>query len=1239
MRRNNLSLFLSVFFFFFLLIVVKAQTLTLFDLDTSAYPTIKAKFYAMEKGKQLITLTKEEVAIHENSLPQQVIRVTNPAVVKPSPLSVVLTVDVSGSMAGGNIELAKHATKMLVDMLPLDISECAVTSFDDGNYLNLDFTKDAGALKSSLDQLKPNGGTDYNKGFTNSYTGAIDVAKAGANKKILIFLTDGLGDADEEAIVQKAKSAGVTIYCIAVGMPAPEVLKNIAGKTGGKYFENIFNKTKAAEIYQNILQTAQNSEPSMVEWTSAKSCGYYKKIDFSVPEKGMKVSGAAYEVPASAVIKADIKPQSVKFKNIRIPGTNDTSITLTAFNNDITVLSATSNNPSFSIVETIFPLVVKSGQSQKITLRYNATDSVFKSGRIELKNNICAPFLIFVNSGVHGKNAGVPIKVVQPNGKEVFYAGADTTISWSGVFPTDKVSLEFSKDNGKNWEKISSTADSNKFKWKVPFVKGNEMLVRASYNTGAKGSGTSIDLTKNFDGIAAFHPYWFVSPDNTKLLGESGKNMVLVETSTGNIMHTWTEEKSNFFFSQDGSQIYKCKEGSPTVVYDATTFEQKGELPALHHIGWDYGGFAPDRPKPPVFNKEGSRYIGVDNGTTANVYELLTGNLLYSVNISKKQAIAGLTENYLVTKGDENGITEVWDLKTKNKAASFKNPELNVQEAFLTEDEKYLAAWSEGFTGSPWVVSVFELATQKKLYSLESKFSEYRELSLIGDIMFCTANEKPSFVEIPTGKIIKTVEDRFDSDRILGIFSPDGSILAMASSYEEDKRGIIYSTGIGGTPVSGQDISDFNFSIVNPVLVSKDIKVGRAMLEDSKDSVMTTFISNKNKCKVEVKAIKFSGADASSFSIVSGAAPFIINANASKNVEFRFKPIRIGTHTAKVSIVTGFDTLVQTITGDGLEKSFSLAKDLINFGKVRIGSTRDTTAYAILKNTGSLPLVISKIENAGPDKIQFTLADPNGFILQPGESKNSKISFKPVKAGRTTTNILFRINGILTSTDVPVYAEGLEKKSDPFVVISGKVADKVSNEPLEAVITYTELNPANGAGVAGTAKSNPDGSYSITVPYGKAYTLSAEKKDHMPQTEKVDFTSVAEYLEITKDLFLSPLEVGKTINLSNVFFERGKPSLLPESYHELDILVKLLKDNPTLKIELSGHTDNVGDADKNLELSKERVEVIRKYLVEKGISQKRLSGKGYGGARPVASNAAEETRKLNRRVEFTVVGK
>ncbi|CCH54559.1 Outer membrane porin F AltName: Full=Root adhesin [Fibrisoma limi BUZ 3] len=114
-------------------------------------------------------------------------------------------------------------------------------------------------------------------------------------------------------------------------------------------------------------------------------------------------------------------------------------------------------------------------------------------------------------------------------------------------------------------------------------------------------------------------------------------------------------------------------------------------------------------------------------------------------------------------------------------------------------------------------------------------------------------------------------------------------------------------------------------------------------------------------------------------------------------------------------------------------------------------------------------------------------------------------------------------------------------------------------------------------------------------------------------------------------------KTGETTQLRAIQFVQSKPDLLPEAQPALDQLLAFMQTNPSVEIELSGHTDNQGDFDKNMALSKERVDVVKKFLVKNGIKARRISTKGYGPTRPIASNSSEETRRLNRRVEMTVL--
>ncbi len=194
--------------------------------------------------------------------------------------------------------------------------------------------------------------------------------------------------------------------------------------------------------------------------------------------------------------------------------------------------------------------------------------------------------------------------------------------------------------------------------------------------------------------------------------------------------------------------------------------------------------------------------------------------------------------------------------------------------------------------------------------------------------------------------------------------------------------------------------------------------------------------------------------------------------------------------------------------------------------------------------------------------------------------------------------------------------------------VFGTITDAKTGEAISATITFTD---AGGKHVVAA----DDSGYAFYVSSPTDYRVVIEADGYVSAMEKLDITDYS-MKTLEMNFRMQPLERGTKVNLRNVLFVQSKTELLPESFPELDVVVDFLQKNPTVAIELAGHTDNRGVARDNIELSQARVERVKAYLVSKGISEKRITGKGYGGSHPIASNAQEDTRKLNRRVEFII---
>lgn len=169
-------------------------------------------------------------------------------------------------------------------------------------------------------------------------------------------------------------------------------------------------------------------------------------------------------------------------------------------------------------------------------------------------------------------------------------------------------------------------------------------------------------------------------------------------------------------------------------------------------------------------------------------------------------------------------------------------------------------------------------------------------------------------------------------------------------------------------------------------------------------------------------------------------------------------------------------------------------------------------------------------------------------------------------------------------------------------------------------------------------QTDETGFYFITLPVGKDYTFSVNRKGFLFYTDLYELSKERPDSTYKKDIGLQPIEINATLAFKNIQFETNAFELKPVSFIELDKLIQLLNDNPTLKIEISGHTDNVGKPADNLALSNSRAKSVVSYLIGKGIAAQRLAAKGYGETKPVADNATEEGRAKNRRTELKVIG-
>lgn len=263
----------------------------------------------------------------------------------------------------------------------------------------------------------------------------------------------------------------------------------------------------------------------------------------------------------------------------------------------------------------------------------------------------------------------------------------------------------------------------------------------------------------------------------------------------------------------------------------------------------------------------------------------------------------------------------------------------------------------------------------------------------------------------------------------------------------------------------------------------------------------------------------------------------------------------------------------------------------------------------------------SEPENLGPD-INSTLNEY--FFNIPSDSEFAYYS-RETSANNTD---IFRIK-------LPIM-----RNPDRWATVRGKLIDAKTGQPLGAKIIYERLPDGTDVGIS---QSDPtQGEYEIKLPIGYLYGIRAEAKDHISESQNLDLTNVAQDTVINYDFTLDPISVKPieqdvAITLNNVFFDFDQVTLKPESFPELDRLVKLMGERGTMTVTIEGHADATGAEAYNLDLSRRRAAAVQKYITGKGVDQSSVSIAFFGESKPMESNATKEGRRKNRRVEFRIV--
>ncbi len=787
--------------YIFISLSIHSQELVLFGINNSLFPIMSASFLGMKSKDSAITdLNINNFIITEMGMKRKIIEVSCEDSEIASPISTILTIDISGSMRGSRMLNAIEAAKLWINMMNLPSSECGIVTFSGGSSILQDITNDKDLLISKLNTIRPNGGTNYEAALWNTYTGALNMISKAKYQKSIVFLTDGIAKLDTyQKVIEECNRQGIKFYAITLDMLCPYQLKEVANQTGGKWVENIRSKDQLLSTYMEILRSIQKVNPCKIVWESEDFCSNPNQLLSSVNgiinfnKDNIKLSkDFNYSVAKDLLKSIKITPSSVNFGFVPLGSKRDTTIKLFAEKGDFDIYSIQSSHKDFSISPTGGK--IKQGNNFYFTLTYEPSDTVYTFSNIEFKDPSCATSIIVSGGKFNAKPKIKTLKVTHPNGGEVFAVGSDTIVSWTGITSDDKVNLEYSTDKGYSWIPVANGVSNLSYNWNnIPNTPSNQCLMKATqisdeeiYPVFSLGEGKINVVKYNANGTrlayGGSHGITIRDPLNGRALLKIANNTGIVNdlafspngkyiASAGDgFMRVWNTEtgnpekkfpfKNDFYtveFSPDGKYLFFGGKDLKVYIYET---ENWTEVEKLTNI--------PNPPRNIVFSPDGLHFAISDNSNTITVFNYSDFSLFDY--ISYKLPIYKLRWN------DDNLIASeffIYDFKISKIINEYKSKDI----AFAGDDA--IALIYDTHTSIMRISDWFETARfDEILYG--NPVGDYSKT--INQIAIGTDNHQSLIYNFNTNKIIRNTTNYY-FDNNIATASPSLEYVALNSGF------------------------------------------------------------------------------------------------------------------------------------------------------------------------------------------------------------------------------------------------------------------------------------------------------------------------------------------------------------------------------------------------------------------------------------------------------------------------
>lgn len=1114
---------LPLLFLFLLTSVLNGQTLSVFNVNTDNFPIIKANLSLTNARDEIVSdIFPGDFEVREGGIRRKIISVSCPEPKAPQSISVALSIDISGSMRNNRIENAKYTASELCKMIYTPPSEIALQECNTKANILYDFTTDKNTIINKIQGIEAGGGNDFVEHLLQNLSGLLNIAKTGKKKKIAIIFTDACWREFESESLQRCIDTclkyEIAFYAILFSSHQSEQkgalksLSQIAEATGGKCFDGIQSSKLANKVACEIQMSSQGIDPCEIQWESDFICKR-ETIYSKITQKEYNLSDeCSYTPDTLSVSKLTFNPKYIAFKE-KAPGSKyDTIVTVCASNSDFSVSEITSSNPMYSFSPDNFNL--KSGDSINLALSYLPVDSSFTFSKFVIENDRCpstynaSGFFVGVQPDLKTLN------VTHPNGGEIFGVGADTIITWEGILKDEQVMIEYSINDGGDWDTLTTYATGLQYNWKdIPRPASDNCLVKVKQiamagdlavpmiewqmKYGGYRYDDALDILQTDDG-----GYLLVGSTESKELDVSfnhgNRDVWIIKIGPGgNILWEKTYGGSAGDWglavtpALDGGFLITA--GTSSNDGDVTDFKGNGDyfifkIDETGKIIWarTYGGSLNDKIRKLIRTRDGA-YIVLgeswsDDGDISekkgelNSFDadLWVTKIDASGNLLKEKCFGGsLSESgYEIVQTADGGFIILG--KTSSDDGDLVGMITNDGMWIIKLDEELNIEWQKIYGGGLRYYPQNLLITADNEYYLAGMFSS-DSAGFAGyhdgyDYFVMKLDEKGDSL---WARAYGGIRDDLLND---AIFTSDGQILLVGAAKSSD-----------GDVSRNQGNSDYWLVKIN---LDGDILWEKSYGGNSLDEPFAARRTAEGAFIVAGKSHSYEG---DTHVQIGGADMWVVK-------------------------LTPDGKVVQEDESDdvfSIKMPSAVSLD-IDMGKALVNTRKDSLVYGYIENTGECGLRLDSIYIRGKDSAVFSILSylPD-LPVEPGSAADVEFNFSPTKSGYFAAEIV-----LITQSDTIIHniiGEGgdpdIENLSD--LIDFGKVKLWESKDTVKAIIK----NSSSGAvAITGTGIIGPDTDQFKIISGGGAFDLS-------PGEER------------TLTLRFSPIRLGRTNTELAFYFE------------------------------------------------------------------------------------------------------